>query len=202
MSSVIFARSFPTPSATSASWRVPTVIGPECAYVQICFGHCTGRSLVDAPALAVCHNRRIARQRGLRNRVQRGKPSLGWCSGCKLHAVINHQGELLACQLTPGNTDARRPVPNLAERLSDRLLADNGYLSQPLTRTLLQTRRVRRITHRKRNMANRLLLLHDNMILRRQVLLVTVVDQLKHLLQLEHTRHAVRPTLPSISSRG
>jgi hypothetical protein len=114
---------------------------------------------------------------------------MGWFYGFKLHIVINHCGELLACQLTPGNTDDRRPVPKLAERLWGRLFGDKGYLSQPLTRELLQTRRLRLITHLKRNMANQLLLLQDKLLLRCRSLLETVFDQLKHLLHIEHSRH-------------
>lgn len=168
---------------------IPTVIGPLCAYLQTCYGRCTGLSFVDSTALAVCHNRRIQQHRVFRDLAQRGKTSLGWFYGFKLHVVINHHGEVLACQVTPGNTDDRRPVPKLAQRLWGRLFADKGYLSQALTRELLQTRRVRLVTHLKRNMANRLLLLHEKIILRRRVLLETVFDQLKHLMQIEHTRH-------------
>jgi hypothetical protein len=62
-------------------------------------------------------------------------------------------------------------------------------VSQSLTRELLHTRRLRLITHLKRNMANRLLVLHAKVLLRRRALLETVFDQLKHLLQIEHTRH-------------
>jgi hypothetical protein len=124
-----------------------------------------------------------------RNLAQRGKTSLGWFYGFKLHIVINHRGELLTCQLTPGNIDDRRPVPKLAERLWGRLFADKGYLSQPLMRELLQTRGLRLVTHLKRNMANRLLLLHDKLLLRRRSFLETVFDQLKHLVHIEHTRH-------------
>ncbi len=103
--------------------------------------------------------------------------------------MINQHGELLACQVTPGNVDDRRPVLKLAERLWGSLFADKGYLSQPLTRELLQTRRVRLVTHLKRNMANRLLLLHEKVILRRRALIETVFDQLKRLFQIEHSRH-------------
>jgi hypothetical protein len=168
---------------------LPSVIGPLTAYLQTCFGTCSGLSFVDSTPLAVCHNRRIPQHRVFRGLAQRGKTSLGWFYGFKLHVVINHQGELLACQLTPGNVDDRRPVPKLAERLWGRLFGDKGYLSQPLTRELLQTRRVRLVTHLKRNMANRLLLLHDKVILRRRALIETVFDQLKHLVQIEHSRH-------------
>jgi len=168
---------------------MPTTIGPLCAYLHTCYGSCTGISFVDSTALPVCHNRRIRQHRVFRNLAQRGKTSLGWFYGFKLHVVINHDGELLACQVTPGNTDDRRPVPKLAERLWGRLFADKGYLSQPLTRELLQTRQLRLVTHIKRNMANRLLLLREKVLLRRRALVETVFDQLKHLLQIEHTRH-------------
>ncbi len=90
-------------------------------------------------ALAVCHTRRIGQHRVCRNLAQRGKTSVGWCFGFKLHIVINHQGELLASQLTPGNTDDRRPVPKRGERLRGRVFADKGYVSQPLTRQLLRS---------------------------------------------------------------
>jgi len=168
---------------------MPPTIGPLCAYLQTCLGHGSGISFVDSTPLAVCHNRRIGQHRVFRGLAQRGKTSMGWVYGFTLHMVINHQGELLACQVTPGNTDDRRPVPKLAQRLWGRLCADKGYLSQPLTRDLLRTRRLRLVTHRKRNMANRLLLLHDKILLRRRALLETVFDQLKHVLQIEHTRH-------------
>jgi hypothetical protein len=168
---------------------MPHLLGPLCAYLTTCYGRCTGISFVDSTALAVCHNRRIAQHRVFRALAQRGKTSLGWFYGFKLHLVVNDHGELLACQLTPGNTDDRRPVPTLAKRLRGRLFGDKGYLSQPLTHELLRTRRLRLITHLKRNMANRLLVLHDKVLLRRRALMETVFDQLKHLLQIEHTRH-------------
>jgi hypothetical protein len=168
---------------------IPGALGPLCAYVQTCLGTCTGVTFVDSTALAVCHNRRIRQHRVFRGIAQRGKTSMGWFYGFKLHVLINDRGELLACQLTPGNVDDRRPVPKLAEHLWGRLFGDKGYLSQPLTRMLLQTRNVRLVTHVKRNMANRLLLLHEKVLLRRRGLIETVFDQLKHLMQIEHSRH-------------
>ena len=122
---------------------MPSTVGPLCAYLQTCLDTCSGLSFVDSTALAVCHNRRIRQHRVFRDVAQRGKTSLGWFYGFKLHVVINHHGELLACQLTPGNVDDRRPVPKLAERLWGRLFGDTGYLSQSLTRELLQTRHLR-----------------------------------------------------------
>ncbi len=96
---------------------MPAALGPLCAYIHTCYGQCSGVSFVDSTALKVGHNRRIAQHRVFRDLAQRGKTSLGWFYGFKLHVVVNHQGELLACQVTPGNTDDRRPVPTLAKRV-------------------------------------------------------------------------------------
>ena len=38
-------------------------------------------------------------------------------------------------------------------------------------------------------MVNRLLLLHDKVLLRRRAVMEAIFDQLKHLMQIEHTRH-------------
>ena len=42
---------------------------------------------------------------------------MGWFYGFKLHLIVNGQGELLAFQLTPGNTDDRKPVPQMTKKL-------------------------------------------------------------------------------------
>ena len=50
----------------------------------------------------------------------------------KLHLVINEQGEILDVELTPGNTDDRRPLPKFAEGLHGNLYADRRvYLQRP-----------------------------------------------------------------------
>ena len=57
---------------------------------------------------------------------------MGWFYGFKLHLVINEQGEILDVELTPGNTDDRRPLPKFAEGLHGNLYADRGYISKDL----------------------------------------------------------------------
>ena len=55
---------------------------------------------------------------------------MGWFYGFKLHLIVNDQGELLAVQLTPGNIDDRKPVPQMSKKLWGKLVGDRGYLSQ------------------------------------------------------------------------
>jgi hypothetical protein len=164
------------------------VLIPLSVYLRACFGVCTGISFVDSTALAVCANRRIARHRVFRGVAARGKSSLGWFYGFKLHIVTNDRGELLAVRLTPGNVDDRQPVPAMAQALFGKLFGDRGYLSQPLFEQLFE-HGVQLITHLRKNMPNRLMPLQDKILLRRRNIIETVYDQLKNISQIEHSRH-------------
>ena len=62
----------------------------------------------------------------------RGKTSVDWFYGFKLHLVINDQGELLGVKITAGNVDDRDPVPELTRSLFGKLFGDRGYLSRSL----------------------------------------------------------------------
>jgi hypothetical protein len=161
---------------------------PLCAYLKRRYGRCTGISFIDATALAVCHNRRIHSHRVFVETAARGKSSVGWFYGFKLHLVVNECGELLACCLTPGNVDDRVPVPALVEELWGKLFGDKGYLSQALFETLLE-QDLQLITKLRRNMRNKLMPLLDKILLRKRALMETIVDQLKNISQIEHTRH-------------
>ena len=167
---------------------MPTALQPLCLYLKIQFGPVTGISFIDATAIPVCHNRRIGRHQVFDGLAARGKTSMGWFFGFKLHLVVNDCGELLAFYLTPGNVDDRQPVPQLAQRLFGKLFGDKGYISQSLADQLLE-QDVQLITGLRKNMKNRLLLLFDKLMLRKRALIETIIDQLKNISQIAHTRH-------------
>ena len=54
---------------------------------------------MDATKLAVCHNRRISRHKVFKGVAARGKTSVDWFYGFKLHLVFNDQGERLNMKL-------------------------------------------------------------------------------------------------------
>lgn len=166
-----------------------SILGPLSAYLKSLYGRCHGISFIDSTALSVCDNHRIHNHKVLAGLAERGKGSMGWFYGLKLHLVINDCGEILACQITPGNMDDRKPVPTLCKHLFGKLIADRGYISQPLFEQLLQTFGVQLITKLKKNMKNRLLPLMDKLLLRKRAIIESVVDQLKNISQIEHTRH-------------
>jgi transposase len=168
---------------------MPSVLGPLSAYLQSLYGYCHGLSFIDSTALLVCDNHRIHTHKVFAECAQRGKGSMGWFYGFKLHLVVNECGELLACQITPGNVDDRKPVPALSKRLFGKLIADRGYISQALYEQLRETFGIQLITKLRKNMKNRLLPLIDKLFLRKRAIIESVVDQLKNISQIEHTRH-------------
>ena len=66
---------------------MPSVLAPLCAYLFSCYGRCTGISFIDSTPITVCHNRRIHSHDVFEGIAQRGKSSVGWFFGFKLHIV-------------------------------------------------------------------------------------------------------------------
>lgn len=170
---------------------IPSALIPLCAYFrQTCQGDCSGVSFIDSTALEVCLSQRIGSHKVFAGLAERGKTSTGWFFGFKLHLVINDRGELLNVLLTPGNVDDRKPVPKLVRKLFGKVFGDKGYVSQPLYELLRQTIGVQLVTKLRSNSKNRLpMLLVDRILLRKRALVETVIDQLKNVSQIEHSRH-------------
>ena len=76
---------------------IPSALPALCLYLRVRFGQVTGVAFIDSTPLSVCHNRRIGRHRVFAEMATRGKSSMGWFYGFKLHLIVNDQGELLAC---------------------------------------------------------------------------------------------------------
>jgi DDE family transposase len=169
---------------------IPLVLIPLCVYLrQACLGICTGIAFMDATSLAVCKNPRIHSHKVLAGLAERGKTSTGWFFGFKLHLIFNDRGELLNLMLTPGNVDDRKPVPKMVRKLFGKLVADKGYISQKRAEELLQTFNVQRVTGIRSNIKNILLPLMDKLLLRKRAIVETIIDQLKNISQIEHSRH-------------
>lgn len=167
----------------------PSCLFPLCCYLKTCFGTCTGISFIDATSLKVCHNRRIWQHKVCKGTAARGKTSVGWFYGYKLHLVVSDRGELLNITLTPGNTDDRKPVMDLLSVLSGKVFADRGYVSKKLAKQLLEDFNIEFFAKPKRNMKNKLMRLTDKLLTRKRSIIETVIDQLKNISQIEHSRH-------------
>src|SRR5690242_3224231 len=167
---------------------IPSVLVALLAYLQSRYGACTGISFIDSTSLEVCEPKRIGQHRVFAADARRGKTSMGWFFGFKLHLAVNDRGELLACCLTPGNVDDRAPVPRMVKRLRGKLFGDRGYISTPLTQLLFE-HGLQLMTRLRKNMKNRLMHLSDKLLLRKRAIIESIIDQLKNISQIEHSRH-------------
>lgn len=168
---------------------IPSTLIPLCVYLKHCFGNCTGIGFVDSTSLKVCHNRRIKCHKVFDGLAQRGKTSVDWFFGFKLHLVVNELGQLLNVNLTPGNVDDRRPIPQLLQGLFGKIFADRGYVSQKLANQLLEELGIQFFAKPRRQMKNKLMRLHDKLLSRQRSIIETINDQLKNISQIEHSRH-------------
>lgn len=153
-------------------------------------GKCTGISIIDSTPLVSCHIKRMHMHRTMKGWAAKGKCTMGWLYGFKLHLVINDRGEIIQWLLTPGNVDDRAPLKDkhFTERLFGKLFADRGYISQSLFESLFVDD-IHLVTKIKKSMKNSLMNLHDKLMLRKRSVIETVNDELKNVSQIEHTRH-------------
>lgn len=155
-----------------------------------CMGEGTGIAFIDSTPIRVCKNKRIKRHKVFAGLAQRGKSTMGYFFGFKLHIVINDKGELLNFVISPGNTDDRAPLknPSFIKALKGKLYADKGYISKELTELLFMDG-LHLITSIRNNMKNTLMELKDKILLRKRSVIETVNDELKNICQIEHSRH-------------
>jgi len=136
-----------------------------------------------------CHNRRISGHRVFKHLAARGKTFVDWFFGFKLHLVVNEQGELLNITLTPGNTDDRKPVPDWVSSLFGKIFAEKGYVSQALATQLFKDFGLEFFAKPRHNMKNKLMRLNDKLLSRKRSIIETIIDKLKKISQIEHSRH-------------
>jgi len=153
-------------------------------------GSCTGISFVDSTPIRVCDNKRIFNQKVFEGIAQRGKSTMGFFYGFKLHLIVNEMGEILNFVITPGNVDDRTPLKyaSFLKNITDKLFADKGYISQELFEMLFVDG-IQLITGLKRNMKNSLMSTADKILLRKRSVIETINDELKNICQVEHSRH-------------
>jgi hypothetical protein len=157
---------------------------------KVLLGKCTGISFVDSTPLRVCKNQRIHMHKVFKGIAQRGKCSMGWFFGFKLHLICNEKGELLNFMITPGDIDDRKPLEYKAfmKFIYGKLVADKGYIGKNLFERLFVDG-IQLITKLKSNMRGALMSVSDKLLLRKRAIIESVNDELKNIAQAEHSRH-------------
>lgn len=153
-------------------------------------GQCSGVSFVDSTPIRVCKNKRIFNHKVFEGLAKRGRSTMGWFFGFKLHIVVNDMGELLGFTITPGNVDDREPLKNgdFLDKVYGKLFADKGYIGQELFEMLF-INGIQLMTSLRKKMKGSLMSLSDSILLRKRSVIETINDVLKNTCQIEHSRH-------------
>ena len=186
-------------------------------YMKYKSGTETGIYYIDSTTLKVCRNQRIHSHKVFDKIATRGKSSMGWFFGFKLHLVINHKGEIMSFCLTPGNIDDRKPMESLLNNLKGIACGDKGYISKNKTQTLFE-KGLNFVTKTKANMKKIARTNIEKYLLGQRSIVETVIEQLKSICLIEHSRHrkpdnflantlsaliayTIKPRKPSINQR-
>ena len=150
-----------------------------------------GFAFVDSTKLPVCANSRIHSHKVFKELAKRGKDSVGWFYGFKLHLIVNENGEILLFDLTKGNVDDRKPLYKMIKDIKGKVLklfGDRGYISQELSNIFL-SENIQLIAKPRKNMKGKLLSVLDYVLYTKRALIEAVNNILKNQLKIDHTRH-------------
>jgi hypothetical protein len=148
------------------------------------------QNYVDSKPMKVCHIKREGQHKVMADWARKGKGSLGWFYGFKLHAVIRSDARLSNFMLTPGNVaDNNHDVLRyLLENMQGKVYGDKGYLSK-LKAELLDKGVDLIAKLRSNGKKGALVAAKDAYYLRHRGLVETVFGLWVGLIDLEHTRH-------------
>ena len=92
---------------------------PPVVFLQLCcLGKCTGISImviersrnIDSTPVRVCRIKREKSRKVFKGMAAKGKSTIGWFFGFKLHLFVNDKGEIIKFQITPANVNDREPL--------------------------------------------------------------------------------------------
>jgi len=164
---------------------------PMTVFLQsCCLGKCSGISFLDSTVLKACHYKREKQNKVFKGIAAKGRGTMGWFFGFKLHIIINERGEIIDFLITQGNVDDRQPLKDKTfhDKVFGKIFADRGYIGKDLFEKLFVDG-IHLITKIKKNMKNALMHIYDKILLRKRAVVESVNDILKNQCQIEHTRH-------------
>jgi len=167
---------------------MPRAVVPLSSYFKTLTSADSNICFIDSTSIKVCHNLRIPRHKTFAGVAKRGRGTMGWYYGFKLHLIINHRGEIVAAKVTPANKHDTAPVDELTQSLTGTLYGDKGYISNKLEQSLSE-RGLKFVTNVRSNMKAKAISAWDKAMLSKRFIIETVNDQLKNICQLEHSRH-------------
>ena len=150
-----------------------------------------GMAIIDSFAIESCHIKRSSSHKTLKGIAKKGKTSMGWFFGLKLHVIINTKGEICSFAITPGNIADNNEslLSYLTKEIFGKLFGDKGYLVRAEVYQKLYNNGVQLITKIKKKMKNKFYNLHDALMLKKRGVVESVGNILKNIFSLEHSRH-------------
>lgn len=167
---------------------VPKVMVPMIFFLNSKMGKKTGIYYIDSTPLPVCHKLRVNRHKVFKGLANHGRSSTGWFFGLKLHLVFNHQHEIIALKITPGNVHDTKPVKELTKDLCGKLFGDKGYLGKNLVNDLLK-RGLHLITRVRKNMKSLPMFIEDKILLNARNMAETIIGKIKEFSSLNLPKH-------------
>jgi len=137
-------------------------------------------TFIDSTCMQVCHNARIPSNKVFKGCAKRGKTSIGWFYGFKLHIIIDRKGNLLNFAFSKGNVPDNnlKIVEDLTNGISGRMFGDKGYISSKLFK-MLYKKGITIITKLKSNMQNKLMNIYDKFILTKRPVVESSINIIK-----------------------
>ncbi len=169
----------------------PRVMIPLMLFLKhSCLGKSRGINFIDSTTIKVCHIKREKQNKVFKEVASKGKSTMGWFFGFKLHLIINDKGEILSFYLTKGNVDDRNieVLKTMTKDIFGKLFGDRGYISKALSELLFNDG-IQLITKVRKNMKKQNLSSQDQILLRKRALIESVNDELKNICKIEHSRH-------------
>jgi hypothetical protein len=90
----------------------------------------SGISFADATKVKVCENKREFTHKVAARIAKKGKSSMGWSYGFKLHIVCNNLLQILYFRISPGNSDDRKGLEMIWNKILGKIIADAGYVGK------------------------------------------------------------------------
>lgn len=122
--------------------------------------------------------------------AKKGKSTMRWYVGFKLHLLCNEKGETLNFMLTKVNVDdwSESVIDMLTEKVFGKLYVDKGYTLQTLFGRLWDDG-IHIVTEPRSNIKQLMILTYDKIMLRMSSIIESLNDMLKNVAQLVHTCH-------------
>jgi len=138
-------------------------------------GKSRGINYIDSTLLRVCQIKREKQNKVFKGVATKGKSTMGWFFGFKLHLIINDKGERLSFYFTKGNVDDRNIelMTAMTKEVFGKFFGDKGYISKALSELLFQDG-IQLITKVRKNMKKQNLSDIDAILLRKRDLVESV----------------------------